>query len=150
LEIDKFDTMFLKFLNGWIPNILMAGFFVLASPVFVSGQKAGETVLSESFAFHSERTVREKMFVHLDRSTYIAGETMWFKIYLTDGKTHHLSDLSKVAYLEVLDADNTPVIQRKIEMKRGVGTGSYNHGYRILCCESLYQLDEEFFRSVFL
>jgi hypothetical protein len=54
----------------------------------------------------------------------MAGETMWFKIYVVDGSTHRPLDMSKVAYLEVLDKAQKPVLQAKTPLKEGSGSGS--------------------------
>lgn len=74
-------------------------------------------------AYQADR-LQEKIFVHLDRTFYIAGEKAWFKIYVTDGSLHQPLALSKVAYLEVLDGEKNPVAQMKIELKDGTGNGS--------------------------
>jgi hypothetical protein len=67
---------------------------------------------------------QEKVFVHLDRSFYLTGETAWFKIYLVDGILHQSSSSSTVAYVEILDRDNTPIIQTKVSIQDGKGNGS--------------------------
>lgn len=67
---------------------------------------------------------QEKIFVHSDRAAYLTGETLWFKIYLVNAQSHIPSTLSKVAYLEILDADNVPVLQTKVEVENGSGYGS--------------------------
>lgn len=65
----------------------------------------------------------EKIYVHLDRPTYLVGETAWFKISLTDEKLRP-SDLSSIAYLEFIGADQRAAIQEKIELKNGKGSGA--------------------------
>jgi hypothetical protein len=67
--------------------------------------------------------LQEKLFVHLDRSLYATGENIWFKVYVVDGYTHQPLEVSKVAYLEVLDRNQQPVIQTKIELSQGLGSG---------------------------
>lgn len=81
--------------------------------------------LREDFNQYSSHALQEKIFVHTDQSFYLAGETMWFKVYLLEGSTHKPLDLSKVAYIEVLNRDDTPVLQAKIAMKEGRGHGSF-------------------------
>ena len=49
---------------------------------------------------------------------------MWFKLYYVDGNQHSPIDLSKVAYVEVLDKDLKPVLQSKIALSDGSGNGS--------------------------
>ena len=66
---------------------------------------------------------REEIFVHSDRETYIAGENVWFSVYLVDRQSFNLSDNSRIAYFELLNPENRPVIQKKILMENGFGPG---------------------------
>lgn len=67
----------------------------------------------------------EKLFVHLDRPVYSVGETMWFKVYSTDGTYSRPLSLSTVAYVEVLDAKQQPVLQAKVALQQASGRGSF-------------------------
>lgn len=72
----------------------------------------------------AQKELQEKLFVHVDRSLYQTGETMWFKIYSVDGTLHKPLDFSIVAYLEVIDNSNNPILQTKVQLKNGKGNGS--------------------------
>jgi hypothetical protein len=80
--------------------------------------------IQQRFGLYTERAVQEKMYVHLDRPLYLIGETIWFKAYNLNAASHQFLDLSKIAYLEVLDADNNALIQTKFSLKDGKGNGS--------------------------
>jgi len=80
--------------------------------------------VQKSFIQYNLNALQEKLFVHTDKSDYTTGELLWFKIYNVDGTYHKPLDLSKVVYIEVLDNNNNAVIQAKIGMKDGTGTGS--------------------------
>jgi hypothetical protein len=67
---------------------------------------------------------QEKLYVHTDQGLYLTGETLWFKIYAVDGARHYPADLSKVAYVEVIDHSNKAVLQTKIALKNGSGFGN--------------------------
>jgi hypothetical protein len=67
----------------------------------------------------------EKLYVHTDKNFYLAGELLWFKIYNVDGALYQPVDLSKIAYVEILDKDNKPVMQAKIGLSKGKGNGSF-------------------------
>jgi len=69
--------------------------------------------------------LQEKLFVHTDKSFYLAGEVLWCRLYCVDGYTHRPQGVSKLAYVEILDADNRPVIQGKIRLDDGFGEGSF-------------------------
>ncbi|MEM9340977.1 MAG: hypothetical protein AAGA66_19745, partial [Bacteroidota bacterium] len=71
-----------------------------------------------------ELTYVESLYVHTDRESYLTGETLWFKAYVLDRDRLTLSRLSKVAYIELLDRENRPVIQQKVVLENGVGSGS--------------------------
>lgn len=72
---------------------------------------------------YEKEVLHEKIFVHTDQSFYITGQTIWFKAYVTDGINHRPVDLSKVAYMELIDK-NQAVLQTKIALKNGSGSGS--------------------------
>jgi hypothetical protein len=74
---------------------------------------------------HREAALQEKLYLHLDRPVYACGEVIWFKAYATDGAMHMPLGMSKVAYVELLDAENRPALQAKIALEDGVGNGSF-------------------------
>ncbi|RYD85104.1 MAG: hypothetical protein EOP54_31635, partial [Sphingobacteriales bacterium] len=80
--------------------------------------------LQQNFNQHSQKTLQEKIFVHTDKSTYLAGEIIWFKIYCVDGTYNKPLDVSKVAYVEVLENGQISVLQAKISLRNGMGSGS--------------------------
>ncbi|MGZ3873521.1 MAG: hypothetical protein ACXVJD_11415 [Mucilaginibacter sp.] len=80
--------------------------------------------VQNSFNLYKQNALQEKIFVHTDKSTYLPGEILWFKIYCVDGNFHRPLDLSKVVYVEVLDNNQSPVVQAKIAVNNGVGDGS--------------------------
>jgi hypothetical protein len=80
--------------------------------------------IRDRFNLYAGAALLEKMYVHLDRPFYLVGETIWFKAYNMDGSRNRFLDLSKVAYLEVLDKDNNAVIQTKFSLAGGKGNGS--------------------------
>jgi hypothetical protein len=88
-----------------------------------SGAQAIQEV-QNSFNLYKHRALQEKVFVHTDKSTYLPGEIIWFKIYCVDGNDHKPLNLSKVVYVEILDNSQNPVAQAKISVKNGIGDGS--------------------------
>ena len=70
-------------------------------------------------------TEGENVLVHCDRNFYIAGQVMWFKIYVTGQQSYQLQPLSKTAYAELTDPEGKPLLQAKIELLNGLGAGSF-------------------------
>lgn len=56
---------------------------------------------------------REKVYLHLDNHAYMEGETLWFKAYVARSSTLLPSELSKVLYVELLNADGQ-LIERQL------------------------------------
>ncbi|MBC7849491.1 MAG: hypothetical protein H7Y31_07130 [Chitinophagaceae bacterium] len=66
----------------------------------------------------------ERIFIHTAKTYFLPGEIIWFKMYVTETVSNTPSLTSKVGYVEVVDATNKPVIQIKIAIDSGSGSGS--------------------------
>lgn len=114
-----------------ICGLLLTVFFVSAQPL-------------ENLQRHY---VAEHSFVHIAKYSYAVGETMWFKLYITDPSTRKLSEISKVGYVELLNEAQQPVYQTKIHVEQGTGVGSWvipasmQSGYYILRVYTKLQQD---------
>jgi len=95
---------------------------LLTAPVF--GQTNNLNALQTQFNQYRQKVLQEKIFVHTDKSLYLAGEIFWFKLYNVDAALHQPLALSKVAYLEILDKDQKPILQTKVALENGSGHGS--------------------------
>jgi hypothetical protein len=72
----------------------------------------------DSFAFLHPQ---EKVFVHSDRDIFTAGETIWFKAYITlDGRP---TNLSKVVYTELANSKGQVVAKRMLKADNGSAAG---------------------------
>ena len=103
--------------------LILLSFILLANPCLGQSQESGNLIKSWN-QYHSH-ILQEKLYAHTDRSTYAAGEIMWFKLYDLDGIRHRLTDLSKVAYAELISGDGKAVLQGKISLQEGMGNGSF-------------------------
>src|SRR3569833_95585 len=82
------------------------------------------TILKQDWERHASRNYQEKIFVHPDKTFFLAGETLWFKVYDVEA-AHHTPGASVIAYTELLDKDMQPVLQGKVALKQGKGSGSF-------------------------
>lgn len=80
--------------------------------------------LENKFNHYGEQVLQEKLYMHVDRNFYLAGDILWCKVYVVDASLHQPLNISKVAYVEVLDENNAPVLQAKISLEKGTGNGS--------------------------
>ncbi|MDP9229383.1 MAG: hypothetical protein M3O67_01775, partial [Bacteroidota bacterium] len=79
----------------------------------------------KKFELYSSKALQEKLFLHTDKDFYVAGEILWFKIYYADGGSHKPLDLSKVAYVEILNGVGKAELQAKISLEPGQSKGSF-------------------------
>jgi hypothetical protein len=101
--------------------------FIIAICLLIVLQVSGQQNLNDiQAAFHeySNTSLAEKVFTHTDKNFYVAGEVIWFKLYVVNGEDNKPLHLSKVAYVEILDKDHKSVLQGKIALDKGAGNGS--------------------------
>jgi hypothetical protein len=67
---------------------------------------------------------REIIYLHTDREIYIAGDNLFFKVYLYDEDQKKLSLRSKIAYIIVSNSKNRKIIQSRIILSEGMGYSS--------------------------
>ena len=78
----------------------------------------------------------EKLYVHQDRMRYIAGETVWFKVYQSSSPEYPVN--SGVVYVDLVDGNNQFVTETKWRLENGSATGqitlpdSLTGGYYLL------------------
>ena len=99
------QLLFLQGVNGQIPDNNITGY------------------LTQRLAGYCKSVPREEIFIHSDRQEYISGEDIWFNIYLIDRQSFKPSLNSKIAYFELLNPENRPIVQKRIRLDGGFGPG---------------------------
>mgnify|MGYP000880652673 CR=1 FL=1 len=82
----------------------------------------GEYILAK-LNDYCRRLPREEIYVQTDRDNYISGEDMWLNVIAADRQSGMLSSLSRIAYCELIDPDNNPVIRKRFILLSGKGPG---------------------------
>lgn len=105
-------------------NLKLGGIVLLfCLCVEANGQNATQ-FLKDKFSRFTQHRLQEKIFMHTDRNFYLSGDVLWFKLYQVDAQFHQPLAISNVAYVELLDTENKPILQSKIEANNGSGQGS--------------------------
>jgi len=96
------------------------------SCVFIFFMKAAQCQVqpADDPRMFSGLPLKENIYVHSDKNFYLAGEILWFKLYCVEGKNAPVN-ISKVAYVEILDRNNKAVLQAKINLDMNGGNGSF-------------------------
>ncbi|WP_276480485.1 hypothetical protein [Paraflavitalea pollutisoli] len=96
----------------------------LLNPLALRSQDPGSAIQAK-FDNYRSKALSEKLFMHTDKTFYLAGEILWFKLYYVNGNNNKPTNLSKIAYVELLDKDHRPVMQGKVALTEGYGSGSF-------------------------
>jgi len=81
--------------------------------------------IKQQFNQYQAKAFQEKIYIHTDKTFYLAGEIVWFKLYNVDAYFNKPLSLEKLAYIEIISKDQKPVLQTKVELKDGSGNGSF-------------------------
>jgi hypothetical protein len=69
--------------------------------------------------------IDETVFVHTNATTLVSGETLLYKIYCLKSSDKTPSNISKVAYVELVDDSKKSVFKTKNSLENAVGQGDY-------------------------
>ena len=98
-------------------------FLLKSSTVF--SQNDSSVLLSNKIKQFQKEHFQERIFTHTDKKFYVAGETIWMKLYLVDALLHKPSSISKIVYVELINQFNQSVLRTKIQIEEGFGDGSF-------------------------
>jgi len=69
--------------------------------------------------------MQEKIFLHLNTTTFVTGETLYFKVYCMNPVKNSTSLISKIGYIELIDNNKQVVSKSKVYLEKGIGEGNY-------------------------
>lgn len=65
----------------------------------------------------------EKIYLHTSASTVLPGEYLYYKLYCINAASHKLSEISKLAYVRLLDPAGQAVFEQKLKLNAGMAAG---------------------------
>ena len=84
----------------------------------------------------SSTSPREKIYIHFDRSNYLAGEDIWYQLYLVDANTNRHEGLNEITYVELIDPENKILSSKTFKVNNG-------------CVEGDFKLDEHLIEGLY-
>jgi TonB-dependent SusC/RagA subfamily outer membrane receptor len=75
------------------------------------------------FSLFRAKCKQQKVYLHMDKDTYLAGETVWMKAYLVDATTFLPDTVSKDIYIELLDFNNKSIQNIILRNQNGFSKG---------------------------
>lgn len=67
----------------------------------------------------------EKVYLHLDKSSYAIGDDIWFKAYVTIGNKHQLSAYSEILNVDLIDGNDSVKRSIKLPLTSGLAYGDF-------------------------
>ena len=96
-------------------TITLLAVFLLATHLVRAGDYVSDS-LGIRFDAYTSWCSPEKIYAHIDRTCYTAGENIWFKGWIADASVNSQMPLSNFIYAELLDEKG--VAQSRVKIKR--------------------------------
>ena len=136
----KFKTMSK---SGFLMIIcLLTGSFNLLAQGFSINRSSGSLYQS---------IPQEGIYIHQNSTQLFAGERLLYKVYCLNLKNSKLSELSKIAYVKLVDEEKNTVFSHKVRLREGVGAADFalptdlaTGSYKIIGFTSWMQSREKF------
>ena len=122
-------------------------FFLFLVPFCLSGQNSSQHIQSqkadsvknsihlpglnpriesiEDFIQNNQEHPSEKIFLHVDRTNYTKGDTIWFKAYLWYGFDQVPDTLSGILHVDLINAEGGIAFKRKLLIQNGTSNGDF-------------------------
>ena len=124
---------------------------LLISTAFCQAKSEFVNQLTQNLKKYEENHVTEKAYLQFDKPYYAAGDTLFFKAYVTAGALHQLSNISGILHIDLIDPANHIQQKQLIQLVNGLGWGEIaladslpNGNYRIRAYTQ-YMLNDGFF-----
>jgi TonB-dependent SusC/RagA subfamily outer membrane receptor len=111
---------FKRFISGLL---LVIGAFSVYSFVNIADDPLNK-IRQQLEKWTDDRPV-EKVYLHLDKPYYTAGEDIWLKAYVTIGTEHKLSAYSTILNVELIDERDSIKQAIKLQLTAGTASGDF-------------------------
>ena len=112
-------------LNSNFVGLVTIGCLILLLTAAVSDPKPGLLEIVSKLIAYTRSKPAEKIFVHVDRTQYTKGETIWFSAYVVNAPDFSILAQSEIVYVELLDGKNRLVDRKTLLMSDGHVAGDF-------------------------
>ena len=107
-----------------IAELLPSDYETPQSIIEQEDNKILDTVISKTNAFAAKH-ITEKAYLQFDKPYYAAGDTLYFKAYVTMGERHEPSTLSSVLHVNLINTNNKIDQNIKLQLDSGLSWGDF-------------------------
>ena len=90
-------------------------YIMLLVNISIQAQEANVRSVEELFLKQISLYPQEKIYVQTDRSTYLSGETIWFRVHLVDALLLKQANASRYVYIELINPQNA--ISHRVKLR---------------------------------
>ena len=99
--------------------------FVVGLSLLLTQLSPGRSINSQYPSAYDSLRVIEKVYLHVDRDSYYAGDNIWFKAYLIDALDRLLTNHSSNLHVELISPFSKIISNRIIRLEGGLGNGDF-------------------------
>ena len=99
--------------------------FIVGLSILFAQPSLGRSIHSQYQSVYDSLKIIEKVYLHVDRDSYFAGEDIWFKAYLIDALDRLLTDHSSNLHVELISPFSKIISNRIIRLEGGLGNGDF-------------------------
>lgn len=111
-------------MKRFLPSLFSLCMYFFSYSIYAQELTSSEHIQAKLDSFTIQQPV-EKIYIQFDKEVYIPGETIWFKAYLLEGRSHMPSYLSLIAYVEFWTAEDSLLARKVVKIGSGQGSGSF-------------------------
>lgn len=89
------------------------------------GQADSSFSIIKKLKLFSSNHITEKVYLQFDKPYYAAGDTIYFKAYLTKGERHQLSDTGGVLHVDLINANSKIYKSIELQADSGIAWGDF-------------------------
>lgn len=114
----EFDFIAMKYIKS-----LLVFFFITIINLVTAQTK--NNLSNDLLKKLSELPITEKVFLQFDKPLYAAGDTIYFKGYVTMGDSHKLTNISRILHVDLINTTNRIERSIKLQLVDGVAWGDF-------------------------
>ncbi len=107
-------------------SFLILSFNLLFSTIYAQVDDNSQIKkIKDKFGNFYSNTAQQKVFLHINKSSYNTGEIIWFKAYLLNAVNHIPDTISTNLYVEILNKNKRLIDKKLLKLKNGFTNGDF-------------------------
>lgn len=93
--------------------------------VLLMASRQSTIAQSSSLNGNHNISIDETVFIHSNATSFVSGETLYYKFYCLNATNKTPSTISKIAYVELIDSNKENVFKNKLFLENSTGQGDF-------------------------